>query len=62
MCDKNVRNVIAKNDYELLCDYDIVMRLTYVLPMIEVMQNLSWHGLGQSKICLWFCDFYHIMY
>jgi hypothetical protein len=46
----------------LLCDYDIVMGLTCVLPMIEVMQNLFWYGLRQSKICLGFCDFYHIMY
>jgi hypothetical protein len=62
MGDNNVRNVIAKNNYELLCDYDIVMGLTCVLPMMEAMQNLSWYGLGHSKICLWFCDFYHIMY
>jgi hypothetical protein len=62
MGDNNVKNVIAQNDYELLCDYDIVMGLTCVLPMIEVMQNLFWYGLRQSKICLGFCDFYHIMY
>jgi hypothetical protein len=40
MAIDSLGNAIAKNYYELLCDYDIIMGLTYVLPMVEVMQSL----------------------
>jgi len=35
------RNAFTKNNYELLCDCDIVLQLTYVLPMLEAIQSLS---------------------
>jgi hypothetical protein len=40
MGDDMVRNESAKNNYELLCDCDIVLGLTCVLPMLEGVQNL----------------------
>lgn len=41
MGDDMVKNASAKNNYELLCDCDIVLGLTYVLPMLEAIQSLS---------------------
>jgi hypothetical protein len=41
MGDNMVKNAYAKNNYELLCDCDIVLGLTYVLPMLEAIQSLS---------------------
>jgi len=37
MADDNLGNAIAKNNCELLCDCDIILGLTYVLPMMEAM-------------------------
>jgi len=34
-----VRNALAKTNYELLCDYDIVLGLTHVLLILEVVQK-----------------------
>jgi hypothetical protein len=34
-----VRNALAKINYELLCDYDIVLGLTHVLLILEVVQK-----------------------
>ncbi len=35
------RNASTKKNYELLCDCDIVLRLTCGLPMLEAVQSLS---------------------
>jgi hypothetical protein len=37
MANDSLGNVIAKNNYELLCDYDTILGLTYVLPMMEAI-------------------------
>jgi hypothetical protein len=37
MVDDSLGNVIAKNNYELLCDYDTILGLTCVLFMMEAM-------------------------
>jgi hypothetical protein len=47
MDDENVKNGIAKKINELFCDYDIILGLTYVLPMMEVVQTLS--KMAQAK-------------
>jgi len=41
MTDFVASNEAANTNYELLCDVETVMGLTYVLPMLEVVQNLS---------------------
>jgi hypothetical protein len=41
MGDDMAKNASTKNNYELLCDCDIVLGLTCVLPMLEVVQSLS---------------------
>jgi hypothetical protein len=41
MGDDMARNASAENNYELLCDCDIVLRLTCVLPILEAVQSLS---------------------
>jgi hypothetical protein len=40
MVDDTIGNATIKNNYELLCDYDIALGLTCVLPMMETEQNL----------------------
>jgi hypothetical protein len=47
-------NVAANINYELLCDVETVMGLTFVLPMLEAMQYLS--KLAQYKDTF-ICDF-----
>jgi len=42
MGDDMARNASTKNNYyEFLCDGDIALGLTCVLPMLEGVQNLS---------------------
>ncbi len=41
MGDDMAKNGSTENNYELLCDCDIVLGLTYVLPMLEAIQSLS---------------------
>jgi len=41
MGDEMVGNTSTKINYEPLCDCDIILRLIYVLPKLEAMQNLS---------------------
>jgi hypothetical protein len=41
MGDDMAKNASAKNNYELLCDCDIILGLTCVLPMLEAVQSLS---------------------
>jgi hypothetical protein len=41
MCDDMAGSAFAKNNYELLCDCDIVLGLTCVLLMLEAVQSLS---------------------
>jgi hypothetical protein len=35
MVDDMARNAYAKNNHELLCDYDIVLGLIFVLPVLK---------------------------
>jgi hypothetical protein len=37
VANDNLGNATAKNNYELLCDCDTILGLTYVLPMMKVM-------------------------
>jgi hypothetical protein len=53
MGDDMVRNGSTKNNYELLCDCDTVLGLTCVLPMLEVIQNLSKQAQGRDTFV---CD------
>jgi len=46
MGDDFIGNVVAKNNYEQLYDYDIVLVLSCVLPMLEAMQSLSKFAQG----------------
>jgi hypothetical protein len=41
MNDDATNNAITNINYELLCDVEIVMGLTCVLPMLEVVHNLN---------------------
>jgi hypothetical protein len=34
-------NLVVATNYELFCDVETMMGLTYVLPMLEVVQNLN---------------------
>jgi hypothetical protein len=43
----NLGNATTKNNYELLCDCDTILGLTYVLPMMKAMQSLS--KMAQDK-------------
>jgi hypothetical protein len=47
-------NLVIAINYELLCDVERMMGLTYVLPMLEIVQNLS--KLAQNKNSF-ICDF-----
>jgi hypothetical protein len=47
-------NAVANINYELLCDVETVMGLTFVLPMLEAVQYLS--KLAQYKD-IFICDF-----
>ncbi len=41
MANDDLGNAIAKKNYELLCDCDTILGLTYVLPMMKAMESLS---------------------
>jgi hypothetical protein len=41
MNEDNPRNALTKTNYGLFCDYDIVLGLKCVLPMLELVQSLS---------------------
>jgi len=41
MVNDSLGNATAKNNYELLCNCDIILGLTCVLPMMEAMESLS---------------------
>jgi hypothetical protein len=57
-----LKNVVAKNNYQSLFDYNIVFELTCVLPMLELVQNLSNMAQGRHTFCnLQFCDFNDIL-
>jgi hypothetical protein len=47
-------NLVIATNYELLCDVETMMGLTYVLPMLEIVQKLN--KLTQNKKCF-ICDF-----
>lgn len=53
MANDSLGNVIAKNNYELLCDYDTILGLIYVLPMMEAIQSLSKMAQGRDTFV---CD------
>jgi hypothetical protein len=40
MVDDMARNAYAKNNYELLCDCDIVLGLIFVLHVLKAMQSV----------------------
>jgi hypothetical protein len=46
--DQLAKNVIAKLNYELLCNRDIILRLICLLPMLEVMQSLFKLASGKN--------------
>jgi hypothetical protein len=46
--DQLAKNVIAKLNYELLCNHDIILRLICLLSMLEVMQSLFKLALGKN--------------
>jgi hypothetical protein len=35
-------NVTSQNNYELLCDYEIMIEITSILPMLEVVHSLHY--------------------
>jgi hypothetical protein len=39
--ENSTGNAPTKTNYELLCDSDIVLEVTCVLPMLELVQTLS---------------------
>jgi hypothetical protein len=41
MNENNMWNSLTKTNYELFCECDIVLGLTRILPMLELVQNLS---------------------
>jgi hypothetical protein len=41
MVDDMARNAYAKNNYELLCDCDIILGLIFVLLVLKAMQSVS---------------------
>jgi hypothetical protein len=41
MYNKLPFNLIVTTNYELLCNVETIMGLTYTMPMLEAMQNLS---------------------
>ncbi len=49
MVDNTIGNATIKNNYELLCDYDIVLGLTCVLPMMETVQSLYKMAQGTNN-------------
>jgi hypothetical protein len=49
MFEDLLTNPIVATNYELLCDVEIVMGLTCVLPMLEVVQSLN--KLAQDINC-----------
>ncbi len=51
-------NHVVANNYELICDVETMMGLSYVLAMLEVVQNLN--KLAQNKN-YFICDFVAIM-
>jgi hypothetical protein len=46
--DQLAINANTKLNYEVLCDYGIILWLTCVLPMLEVVQSLSKLAQGSS--------------
>ncbi len=52
--DNVARVFSARTNYELLCNVEIVMGLTCVLPMLEVIQSMS--KLVQNKDTF-ICDY-----
>lgn len=55
MGDDMAGNASTKNNYELLCDYDITLGLICVLPMLEGVQSLSKlsHMVGIPLLMTW---------
>ncbi len=53
MANDSLGNAIAKNNYELLCDYEIILGLTYVLPIMEAVQSLFKTAQGRD---IFVCD------
>ncbi len=41
MSENSMKNAPTKTNYKLFCDFDIILGLTCVLPMLEQVQSLS---------------------
>jgi len=35
-------NATSQNNYELFCDYEILIEVTYILPMLKVVHSLHY--------------------
>jgi len=35
-------NATSQNNYELFCDYEILIEITYILPMLKVVHSLHY--------------------
>jgi hypothetical protein len=44
------RNAIAKTNFELFCDCQTILRLTFVLPMLEIVQDCQRWARGGIQI------------
>ncbi len=58
MVEDNANNVIAKVTYELLCDVETLLGLSYVLPLLGTIARLSKFAQGQHTFI---CDFVSAM-
>jgi hypothetical protein len=57
MGDDFIGIVVAKNNYEQLYAYDIVLGFNCVLPMLEAMQSLSKFAQGINTFVQYFMTF-----
>jgi hypothetical protein len=44
------RNALAKTSFELFCDCETILRLTFVLPMLEIVQDCQRWARGGIQI------------
>jgi hypothetical protein len=58
MAEDSATNLIAKVNYELLCDVDTSLGFSYVLPLLGTIARLSKFAQGQHTFI---CDFVSAM-
>jgi hypothetical protein len=58
MAKDSATNVSVKVNYELLCDVETLLGLSYVLPLLGTIARLSTFAQGQHTFI---CDFVFIM-